>query len=217
MAKILLKNGRYLASAGLSLALVAAIGAILALAWMMRSPLSSGDINLDLQRVVSQLVEGDASIKNCVLSVRKGDGSLDWSGAAGIARQRDQRLMSKDTPIFIASVTKLYTATAVMLLVEKGALSLDDPMAKYAARHCSDWAGRRLFWQDTFRPAGRDYRPRRARVECNPTLPQESNRLYGRSRTKSQQSPWNHDNFSHSTPFRNGLLAPSSFFHAIHQ
>jgi len=114
----------------------------------------------------------------------KGDGSLDWSGPAGIARQRDQRLMSKDTPIFIASVTKLYTATAVMPLVEKGALSLDDPMAKYAARHCSDWAGRRLSWQDTFRPAGRDYRLRRARVECNPTVPQESNRLYGCSNQK---------------------------------
>jgi D-alanyl-D-alanine carboxypeptidase len=39
--------------------------------------------------------------------------------------------MTSDTPIYIASVTKLYTATAVMLLMEKGALSLDDPMAKY--------------------------------------------------------------------------------------
>ena len=39
--------------------------------------------------------------------------------------------MTGDTPIYIASVTKLYTATAVMLLVEKAALSLDDPMAKY--------------------------------------------------------------------------------------
>jgi CubicO group peptidase (beta-lactamase class C family) len=39
--------------------------------------------------------------------------------------------MTKDTPIYIASVTKLYTATAIMKLYEEGALSLDDPMSKY--------------------------------------------------------------------------------------
>jgi D-alanyl-D-alanine carboxypeptidase len=39
--------------------------------------------------------------------------------------------MTKDTPIFIASITKLFTATLIMRLYEKGAISLDDPMAKY--------------------------------------------------------------------------------------
>ena len=65
------------------------------------------------------------------MSVVKGDGSFSWSGAAGIARQDDHVPMSKDTPIYIASITKLYTATAIMRLYEKGALSLDDPMSKY--------------------------------------------------------------------------------------
>jgi CubicO group peptidase (beta-lactamase class C family) len=61
----------------------------------------------------------------------KGDGSFSWSGAAGIASQDGQMPMTKDTPIYIASITKLYTATAIMRLYEKGALSLDDPMARY--------------------------------------------------------------------------------------
>jgi D-alanyl-D-alanine carboxypeptidase len=61
----------------------------------------------------------------------KGDGSFSWSGAAGIAGQDGQVSMTKDTPIFIASITKLYTATVIMQLYEKGALSLDDPMSKY--------------------------------------------------------------------------------------
>ena len=39
--------------------------------------------------------------------------------------------MTRDTPIYIASITKLYTATAVMRLYEKGRLALSDPMAKY--------------------------------------------------------------------------------------
>ena len=71
------------------------------------------------------------SVKNCVLSVMTGDGSLVWAGAAGVAHQANAAPMTSDTPIYIASVTKLYTATAVLLLQERGSLPLDDPMAKY--------------------------------------------------------------------------------------
>jgi CubicO group peptidase (beta-lactamase class C family) len=39
--------------------------------------------------------------------------------------------MTNDTPICIASITKLYTASAIMHLYEKGLLSLDDTMSKY--------------------------------------------------------------------------------------
>jgi len=89
------------------------------------------DLNQEMGYLVSNLVEKDKSIKNCVLSVMKNDGSFSWSGAAGIASQDNQVPMTKETPIYIASITKLYTATAIMRLYEKGALSLDDPMAKY--------------------------------------------------------------------------------------
>jgi D-alanyl-D-alanine carboxypeptidase len=89
------------------------------------------DLNQEMQYLVSNLVNQDKSVKNCVLSVMKGDGSFSWSGAAGIASQEGQVPMTKDTPIYIASIAKLYTATATMLLYEKGRLSLDDPMSKY--------------------------------------------------------------------------------------
>jgi len=89
------------------------------------------DLKGGLQSIVSDLVRNDGSVRNCVLSVVAGDGSLVWSGAAGIARQNPHGPMTSDTPIYIASVTKLYTGTVVMLLVERGVLSLDDPMAKY--------------------------------------------------------------------------------------
>jgi D-alanyl-D-alanine carboxypeptidase len=84
-----------------------------------------------MEYLVSGLVEKDKSVRNCVLSVMKGDGSFSWSGAAGIASQDGQVPMNKDTAIYIASITKLYTATAIMRLYEKGALSLDDPMSRY--------------------------------------------------------------------------------------
>ena len=89
------------------------------------------NLDQEMEHLVSGLVEKDKSVKNCVLSVRKGDGSFSWSGAAGIAHQDGQVPMTKDTPIYIASITKLYTATIIMQLYEKGALSLDDPMARY--------------------------------------------------------------------------------------
>ncbi|HVN96413.1 MAG TPA: serine hydrolase domain-containing protein [Syntrophorhabdaceae bacterium] len=84
-----------------------------------------------LEALVAGFVLNDKSVRNCVLAVAKGDGSLNWSGAAGIGHQNGQAPMTKDTPIYIASVTKLYTATAIMRLSESGALSLDDPMSKY--------------------------------------------------------------------------------------
>jgi D-alanyl-D-alanine carboxypeptidase len=92
---------------------------------------SFDDLNQEMQYLVSGLVEKDKSVRNCVLSVIKGDGSFSWSGAAGIADQNGQVPMSKDTPIYIASITKLYTATAIMRLYEKGELSLADPMSRY--------------------------------------------------------------------------------------
>jgi D-alanyl-D-alanine carboxypeptidase len=89
------------------------------------------NLGQEMEYLVSELVEKDKSVRNCVLSVMKGDGSFSWSGAAGVARQDGQVPMTKDTPIHIASITKLYTATVIMRLHEKGALSLDDPMSKY--------------------------------------------------------------------------------------
>jgi D-alanyl-D-alanine carboxypeptidase len=89
------------------------------------------NLDQEMEYLVSGLVEKDKSVRNCVLSVMKGDGSFSWSGAAGIARQDGQVPMTKDTLIYVASITKLYTATAIMRLYEKGALSLDDPIGRY--------------------------------------------------------------------------------------
>jgi CubicO group peptidase (beta-lactamase class C family) len=64
----------------------------------------------------------------------KGDSSFIWSGAIGMANQEAKVVMTKNTPFYIASITKLYTATAIMILYEKGKLSLDDPMSKYLSK-----------------------------------------------------------------------------------
>jgi D-alanyl-D-alanine carboxypeptidase len=109
--------------------LVIAVGLFIALSRC--STRHFDNLDQEMEYLVSGLVEKDKSVRNCVLSVVKGDGSFSWSGVAGVARQDGQVPMTKDTPIHIASITKLYTATVIMRLYEKGALSLDDPMSKY--------------------------------------------------------------------------------------
>lgn len=89
------------------------------------------DLNKELEYIFSNFVKKNKSIKNGVISVMKGDGSFFWTGSAGIAYQKNQKVMRNDTPICIASITKLYTATAIMQLYERGLISLDDPMSKY--------------------------------------------------------------------------------------
>ena len=107
--------------------LVLSAGLLVPLVGCSQKP--SDNLDAKMQSLVTGLVQGDTSVKNCALSVLKGDGSFSWSGAAGIAH--DQVRMTKDTPVFIASITKLYTAVVIMRLSERGAISLDDPMSKY--------------------------------------------------------------------------------------
>ena len=105
--------------------------AILFLPRSNHSNLSTEGLNKKLESIVTTLVAKDKSIRNCVFAVRKGDGSFSWEGAAGIAKQNGRVLMTKDTPVYIASILKLYTATVVMKLYETGNLSLDDPISRY--------------------------------------------------------------------------------------
>ena len=108
---------------GVGLALVALCGCVTA------KP--APDARHELQTLVSRLPERDPSVKNCVLAVEKADGSFSWSGAAGVATQDGLVPMTIETPIYTASVTKMYTAAVIMRLYEMGSLSLDDPMAKF--------------------------------------------------------------------------------------
>ncbi len=92
---------------------------------------SFDSLNQEMEYIITKFIKENKSVRNCVLSVMKGDGSFSWSGAAGIANHDKQLAMTKDIPIFISSITKLYTAAVIMQLYEKGKLSLDDPMSKY--------------------------------------------------------------------------------------
>jgi len=56
------------------------------------------------------------------------DGALAWTSALGFADRASGRPVSTDTLFRIASITKSFTATAVLQLRDEGRLRLDDPL-----------------------------------------------------------------------------------------
>ena len=70
-------------------------------------------------------------IKGGLAAVSTGDDSFAWAGAAGWADLAKNVPLTVETPFFIASITKMFTATLVMLLCEQQQSSLDDPMSQY--------------------------------------------------------------------------------------
>lgn len=74
---------------------------------------------------------GKSDIHNIVLGVQSQDGAVDFIGAAGIADPATGAAMTPDTPYFVASITKMYTATVIVQLHQEGLLNLDDPISKH--------------------------------------------------------------------------------------
>jgi CubicO group peptidase (beta-lactamase class C family) len=59
------------------------------------------------------------------------EGDVVWAGAGGAADLDTGRAVETTTTFPIASVTKQFTATVVLLLAQDGALSVDDPLSRW--------------------------------------------------------------------------------------
>lgn len=59
------------------------------------------------------------------------DGELVWVKAAGVRETEKNAAVTPETVFRIASMTKSFTAMAILKLRDEGKLSLDDPVAKY--------------------------------------------------------------------------------------
>ncbi len=71
-------------------------------------------------------------------------GKLVYQGANGIADLNSKRALSSSDVFQIGSVTKQFTAAAILLLVEQGKLSLQDSVAKIIPEINSDYAGLKI-------------------------------------------------------------------------
>ncbi|HEY1012545.1 MAG TPA: serine hydrolase domain-containing protein, partial [Herpetosiphonaceae bacterium] len=81
-------------------------------------------------QAILDFVVADGYVPGAVMAVRLADGTT-WSGAAGVYDWESAEPMRPDTPVYIGSVSKLFTAAIVLQLWEEGRLDLDAPVAAW--------------------------------------------------------------------------------------
>lgn len=83
-----------------------------------------------LQRGLDALVRREPKVPGAILAVSAPD--LEFLGAAGaFSLEAEARALRPDDLFRVASVTKTFVAAAVLRLVERGELSLDDPISAH--------------------------------------------------------------------------------------
>lgn len=84
-----------------------------------------------LNNILTRVIEGKDYIHNISVAVMNSDGTSYRSASIGMADSETERVMTDDTPYYIASITKMYTAVIIMKLYEENRLDLNDPISKY--------------------------------------------------------------------------------------
>jgi CubicO group peptidase (beta-lactamase class C family) len=97
-------------------------------------PTDPASVGLDPDRLAraDALLDGmtaDGTVTGAALVVAR-RGRLAYERYAGLAERAPERRASADTRWLLASITKPVAAAGVMLLVERGLLSLDEPVAR---------------------------------------------------------------------------------------
>lgn len=93
--------------------------------------MSKEKMNLKLQRELDSLLEKHKDLFSTAAGIRSSGGGLFWSGASGHTYAGKGTEMTPESPFYASGITKMYTAVCIMILEERGKLSLDDPLAKF--------------------------------------------------------------------------------------
>jgi len=80
------------------------------------------------QRVLDDAIDARAPGCSAAVGVK---GEVVWTGVRGIANIAADKPITADTVFEIASVSKQFTASALLLLVDAGKLTLDDPLSRH--------------------------------------------------------------------------------------
>jgi len=94
---------------------------------------SEAEMVEELKAFVQRLADADAFSGTVLLAK---DGKILFKAAHGQASKRFDVPNRIDTKFNLGSMNKMFTGVAVMQLVERGKLSLDDPLSKFAS---TDW------------------------------------------------------------------------------
>jgi len=83
-----------------------------------------------LKTAVDSVVR-NTSVPGAIALVRDHERDIYWEYASGISNLEDDLPMQKDYTFRIASITKTFTGTVLLQLVDEGLLSLDDKLSDY--------------------------------------------------------------------------------------
>jgi CubicO group peptidase (beta-lactamase class C family) len=95
------------------------------------------DATAGSQNVLDAAIEAGAPGCSAAVGVK---GKVVWAGVRGVADMSSGNPITTHTVFDIASVSKQFTATALLLLVDGGKLTLDDPLSRYLPE-LQTWAG----------------------------------------------------------------------------
>ena len=107
---------------------------MLFVALVMACPVSASETppaDPGMNAALQQHIEAGDAIAGVIAVVARNDGTILTQNVLGYADIDKKIAMKPDSVFWIASMTKPFTAVAVMMLVDEGKLSLDDPVTKY--------------------------------------------------------------------------------------
>ncbi len=109
------------------------MAAIIAVAVTAQAPpapaaVTAAPLPAQLKQLLHRFARAHPSFPGVALAVTTP--KLTWSGAAGVDDRATRKPLSATAGFRVASVTKTFTAAAILRLAEDGKLSLDDPIAK---------------------------------------------------------------------------------------
>jgi len=89
----------------------------------------------EFQSLIDEMVSSNIHlIQGASLSVYAPNLGINWSGVSGISDVKEKTPLTTDQPFRIASVTKTFVVAAILILHERGDLSIDDPISKYVSQ-----------------------------------------------------------------------------------
>lgn len=97
-------------------------------------PQSTDSVALRMQSIADSVVRARPRMPGVLINVESTRLNKKWSVAAGQSDTSRHVALKADQPFRIASVTKTYTAASILRLVERGVISLSDPISKHLPR-----------------------------------------------------------------------------------
>jgi len=94
------------------------------------APSQRAQLNIEAFRTKIRKIVADGAAPSLPVAVAR-NGEIVWSEAFGFADREARVAATVETPYSIASLTKPFTATALMILEARQRLGLDDPLSRY--------------------------------------------------------------------------------------